>query len=663
LEPNVFGFAINFHEKYSQETEMRYLSNSIMKFIRFKYGFTILIFSLLIVSCSSSNNASSSQVLSFEQASQRVIDELLNPEKIDGQPVILFGFADLLGEGDLIHPYNFFGAEPIPGLTTVNEETWFFWIDDLPGARYSHYNRFVFVDAKSGDIKIVESQWWPVLNGTGLWIKDDDYYAKENWIFSNFEFSDSPTSFKQEITAGVASVRPSLVRFSAQAEPDKHALVINMFEKGQKGQQDFEDDASNMFGILSDSGFKTTYLGPKEDDNPNRTGPPSDADSGRLGQPWVKWMRDQSSQIKPGETLFVYISGHGGADYGIEAIGGKNNAISSTTLASELSKFDPGVNIIVVLEACKSGAFVDNLVDIADVTFTSASKTGSSFGDIDGLSEVAGFLIGPAWADINQDDTGGEYTSSLVQAWNEIQADSKAVEAVRARAAREKISYWEAYTLEAVERGEKYNWGTLLLSSPQVSMGSQATKPTPLPIPTSIPKVTVLEDPIGDGINCFSWEEVTPPLSIDIGEVSLEWTDPETLAFIITFPLMETLGEPIWGGIEFLDPSIPVSESSSDWYFARRGNVDYIFQYDPPNFFPETKIYNAEEGKWLDDLEKTFSVSLYGDNAVLMEIPAEIIPPDSFFYISITDLAICEEVGLGDDGFPAGVIPPRYSGE
>jgi len=115
------------------------------------------------------------------------------------------------------------------------------------------------------------------------------------------------------------------------------------------------------------------------------------------------------------------------------------------------------------------------------------------------------------------------------------------------------------------------------------------------------------------------------------------------------------------GGIEFFDPSIPNSNPNPNWYFARRGNVDYIFQHDPPNFYPQTKIYNAEEGRWLDDLEKTFTVSIYGDNAFLMEIPADIIPPDSFFYISITDLETCEEVGLGDDGFPEGTIPPNVT--
>ncbi|MGB2965548.1 MAG: hypothetical protein WBB69_16355 [Anaerolineales bacterium] len=88
-----------------------------------------------------------------------VLDEVVQPDQLGEDPLIVFGWPEVLVPGDALHPYNFLGEDPTPGLVTVKSESWFFWIDDEPLARFSHPTRYVLVDIKSGEFSLSDEDW------------------------------------------------------------------------------------------------------------------------------------------------------------------------------------------------------------------------------------------------------------------------------------------------------------------------------------------------------------------------------------------------------------------------------------------------------------------------------------------------------------------------
>src|SRR3990170_5954998 len=170
----------------------------------------------LLASCTPGRSAHT-----FEEARQVVLDEVVQPESLD-RPVIVFALPDPLRSGDQIGPYNKEGYGPAVVPTTIEDDVWFFWIDDAPGARFSHPGRFVLISQATGEVTIAEHAWWPVLNGEGLWTEGDEYWDEGNWAFSNLESGPQSSSPPAD-----GRVRIGLAAPSAQSASPGAALVIN----------------------------------------------------------------------------------------------------------------------------------------------------------------------------------------------------------------------------------------------------------------------------------------------------------------------------------------------------------------------------------------------------------------------------------------------------
>ena len=78
--------------------------------------------------------------------------------------------------------------------------------------------------------------------------------------------------------------------------------------------------------------------------------------------------------------------------------------MTATELCSMLSHF-PDITFKVMIDACKSGSFLNDLDDESNVaiTVTATDDEKGSYGDIDGPS------------DPNPEDTGGEWTSGFLE--------------------------------------------------------------------------------------------------------------------------------------------------------------------------------------------------------------------------------------------------------
>jgi hypothetical protein len=404
--------------------------------------------------------------LTFEQATQLVLDEVVQPDQL-ARPLIVFGLSQPLEVGDRIHPYEKRGFEPFPSPTTVDAPTWFFWIDDAPGAMYAHPNRFVFVAQQSGEVTVQDQEWWPVLNREGLWTAQESYWDAENWLFS---FEVNPPAPPDE-NASPQSVT-GLDGLALQTQSPGSALVINGWESGETLQQDMADSSDLMHDILSEAGFDTTYLGPKEDGNPDRDGEATAEQ--RFG-----WLHRKAREMRPSQTLFLYITGHGGVDKKGNGVVG---SVFEDLLTDTLMGFDPGVHIIVVIDSCHSGSFTNSLTSVADVTITSTDQASAAYGDIDNMGGKQ---------DSNPGDRGLEYTSGFVEDWKSILADPDESQRVRDRAKQQGFNFWESLApashLSAVEKDLANNLGW---TGPILVYGQPQTRIrwTPTPTPVSLPQ-------------------------------------------------------------------------------------------------------------------------------------------------------------------------------
>lgn len=148
------------------------------------------------------------------------------------------------------------------------------------------------------------------------------------------------------------------------------ALVVNGWSLEQTLKEDSQYNADGIIGALRGNGYDPDYLGPQAYFNPESI---------------REWIADQSLELGPGQTATIYITGHGANRDGSGLISVGGYLLFEEDLAYWLSMFDPGVNVVVILDACYSGSFIDGLSEVADMVITSTDAEHISAGDYDPL--------------------------------------------------------------------------------------------------------------------------------------------------------------------------------------------------------------------------------------------------------------------------------------
>lgn len=59
---------------------------------------------------------------------------------------------------------------------TVESAEWFLFFDPAPNARYGHAVTYAFVDAKTGKLTTVAADFYPLVNGMGMWTGEQDFF-------------------------------------------------------------------------------------------------------------------------------------------------------------------------------------------------------------------------------------------------------------------------------------------------------------------------------------------------------------------------------------------------------------------------------------------------------------------------------------------------------
>ncbi|MEJ2607437.1 MAG: C13 family peptidase [Anaerolineales bacterium] len=371
--------------------------------------------------------------LSLEKATELVMSELIKPDELD-QQLIVFSLPEPITPEDRIQPYAGPDLERPGEAYSLENEAWFFYIDDAPGAMFTHPTRFVVVDRSTKEISVFDEVWWPVLNGSDLWTATDVYWDESNWAFSNVEWrpAHQESAFSPHMLASLRN------RHIDDERGFGTGLVVNGWDDGQNLKEDMQDNADHMLENFFNSDFDTEYIGPP-------------ADTGIVDR-IRNWILGTAAVMQPSETAVIYITGHGGVTEdqdGYVSLG--QEWLYEHDLVDWLGSYDPGVHVIVIVDACYSGSFVDGLRDVADVAVTSTGSLDFGYGDIDPKS------------DPNPDDQGTEFSSGYAQDWNEILNDEEQQAEAFRRAEQNGTNFWEEVAmmsyLSAVEKDISYQMG------------------------------------------------------------------------------------------------------------------------------------------------------------------------------------------------------------
>ena len=392
---------------------------------------------LLIPACRADADAK----LSDQDALAVVIDELVE----DDRPLV-YVHSEPIAAGADLRAYRPDALGGVDDPIEVETESWLVWIDDEPGALFSHANRFVLVDCETGETTVHDERWWPMLDGEALFV---DPYEYDGMVHRDAAFDSDPAPLAEDVTC--------------DGKPGK-ALVINGWEEGETLEESLDTGAQDMRALLAAAGFETTYHGP--DGKDGVAGPATP-------QALSAWFDQAAKELEAGDTLVVYLAGHGTTVDGVvPRDNGYAGTVFETSLRSWLAKIDECVNVVVMIESCRSGSFVDGLQDSVNLLLTSTNKTKPAYNDIDRGSFFK--------SDTNPNDRGPEFTSSM----NGILLDTllmpAEIERIRMSAESNGQSFWEAAFADAFansrqdDLAEQSGW-----SCPQSVHGNRGANKTP----------------------------------------------------------------------------------------------------------------------------------------------------------------------------------------
>jgi hypothetical protein len=610
---------------------------------------------LIAVTACSTGASQGGEGLSQAEAVDQILKEVVKPDSLNHE-VIVFAWPTPLGAGDDLAVFN--PPEITDGSPPLNirEDSWFFWVDDAPGARFAHPARMILVDQASGQLTVESVQWWPVLNGENLWIELEEYWDEGNWVYTNVEWRpELPSGAELDLnpqpirssSSGVGVLAYAVQPFSQEGRNRLQAIVISGEGHSQSQNDEFATDSINMLAILKDAGFETSYFGQELGEIGGLADRKSPFDYSALGDRF----QENWETLQPGDTLFVYITGHGYiSEEGEGVAAGIGEELLKIWLGTPL--IDPGVNIILVVDACYSGSVEDTAKTYADLTITSTNSEDPAWFDRDDDN------------DPNPEDAGGEFSSGFVEGWKRIMADPAERARIEKKATDRGISYFQALAGDAAVVAAELDAGLLNGKSfPMIIPGLPSTHPVAAGGTESVTYV----DPLNDVFSCQSGEVVpgSIPAHADIGAVSVHLDHENQLIFTIEFSQLETLEQPILGSVEFDDPTIPNSELNPEFIFSNKGEYDLNFHFLPPDpLNTEAYAYIPDSG-WTEDMGIEFSAQTEG-NTIILEVPVDTLPPvqnstldDLRFWVgaATVDLQSCDAALWDESGTASGILP------
>jgi hypothetical protein len=315
----------------------------------------------------------------MEDAIAVVVEDILPnvPEVAGGLPYMCLKLDSILPRGTIIEEY--FGQTL---SLTLEEDSYFFYLDLDPGAFYEHPVQYILVD-EDGNHEEYEAKWWPRINDSvpeGLVRSipdDDDVFATnveiEEPSGTTLEFDFPVLPLEQcEGFIVVQGLMPDEKLYDYAV--DDYVTRLNFFNA-------YKSSCSDIEGLVQDQADDVL----DEIDNmvANNRNP-----------------------------ITISIIAHGGDSY--ISLGG--NTVWDRQFRSKMAEY-PDTTFNLILTSCHSGSFIDVLqtLDNVCVISTACRAEESAYPDWDTKS---------GQTDFNPADIGAEWTSSIVEAMSYIVGDS-----------------------------------------------------------------------------------------------------------------------------------------------------------------------------------------------------------------------------------------------
>jgi hypothetical protein len=296
-----------------------------------------------------------------------------------------------------VHPTDAIGPyvdSPLSGDTlshdtyTLEDDSWFFWVDDAPYAKYAHPTRFIFFGVHTRNTTIYQEAWWPVLNGSPLWTSSE-YWDSVYQVYNGVESHTQQNVLQSQITQIIRS------NFSLEEDNVKkqdRALIINGGAATHPLSNELHIDETEMKTALNIIGMNAESVHTIKE----------------IEYVLTRW----SQEMLPHETLVLYITAHGGRGYFVI----QDEIFRIHKLVTLLDEFDQGVHIHIIIDSSYSGSLIDPLKVLADSIIVSTGERTPAYGDWDPEE------------DVNPSDTGSEFTSGLALCIKELARDTSKIE-------------------------------------------------------------------------------------------------------------------------------------------------------------------------------------------------------------------------------------------
>ena len=265
-------------------------------------------------------------------------------------------------------------GEVFPKGLTLGEESFFFFLDLAPGTYYEHPVKYVVV-GKSGGYQVTEAKWWPRINGE-----------------TPSQFTD-PTPAQQWIVAENTSLGPATgavmtFDFGALFRIQREGFIV---VQGLMSHENLFNDANATYlnGVNFFNAYKSGF---------------SEVEGLVMSQAANVLDEIDSMVASKLDPITIYIIAHGGVDD--VSLGGQS--FTAQQFRDKMNEH-PNTQFNFLLGSCHSGSFVDNLNTLSNVRViqTACAADGGAKPDWDSADGLS---------DYNAEDTGSEWTSSILRA-------------------------------------------------------------------------------------------------------------------------------------------------------------------------------------------------------------------------------------------------------
>lgn len=267
-----------------------------------------------------------------------------------------------------------FSSAAEPKAVTVGEQTYFFFLDLAPGSYYEHPVKYILV-TEGGGHQVLDASWWPRINGEVPDEIADDTPDPQRVIASN-------------VTLGETTGQLMIFDFDLLARKRGEGFIV---VQGLMPHENLFGDANATYlnGIAFFNAYKSAFSEVEGLVQSQAANVLTEIDS------------MVANQLNP---ITLYIIAHGGTD-GVR-LGGQ--WFTAQQFRNKMAEY-PNTQFNFLLGSCHSGSFIDNLNTLANVrvVLTACSATEGATPDWDSAAGSS---------DYNPEDTGSEWTSSVLRA-------------------------------------------------------------------------------------------------------------------------------------------------------------------------------------------------------------------------------------------------------